>query len=133
MSALIDVVFPVFAIIAVGFLAGHWRVLGADSAAALNRFVYFFALPPVLFVFPARQPIADVLNGPFIAAFVGGAAGTLALALLANRFWLKHDAATFGVHSLSVMFPNTSYMGVPLVLTAFGCNNKRDARQRYCA
>ncbi len=120
MNTLIGVVFPVFAIVAVGYLAGRFRVLGPDSAAALNRFVYYFALPPVLFVFPARQPIADVLNWPFIAAFLGGALATLALAAIANRIWLRHDAATFALHGLTVVYPNTSYMGVPLFLTAFG-------------
>ena len=34
--------------------------------------------------------------------------------------WFRHDAATFAVHSLNAIFPNTSYMGVPLFLTAFG-------------
>lgn len=120
MSALIDVVFPVFAIVAAGYLAGLFKVLGPESAAALNRFVYYFALPPVLFVFPARQPAAEVLNWPFIAAFLGGALATAALALLANRLWLRHGTGVFALHGLSAVFPNTSYMGVPLFLTAFG-------------
>jgi malonate transporter and related proteins len=120
MNTLINVVFPVFAIVALGYLAGHWRVLGADSAAALNRFVYYFALPPVLFVFPARQPIAEVLNWPFIGAFLCGGALTLALAAVANRLWFRHGAALFSLHGLAVIYPNTSYMGVPLFLTAYG-------------
>lgn len=127
MGALIDVVFPVFAIVGLGYVAGQFGVLGADSAAALNRFVYYFALPPVLFVYPARQPIGDVLNGPFIAAFLGGALATIALAAVANRLWLKHDLATFAVHGLNVGFPNTSYMGVPLFLTAFGTDGAMPA------
>ncbi len=127
MGALIDVVFPVFAIVGLGFLAGRFGVLGEDSAAALNRFVYYFALPPVLFVYPARQSIGDVLNGPFIAAFLGGALATIVLAAVANRLWLKHDMAAFAVHGLNVGFPNTSYMGVPLFLTAFGTDGAMPA------
>ncbi|MCB9930791.1 MAG: AEC family transporter [Alphaproteobacteria bacterium] len=120
MTVLINVVFPVFAIIAAGYLAGRFRVLGPESAVALNRFVYYFALPPVLFAFPARQPIADVLNGPFIAAFLAGAALTLALAFAANRLWLRHRPDMFALYSLNAIYPNTSYMGIPLFLTAFG-------------
>lgn len=120
MDALVNVVVPVFAIIAAGYLAGRTGVLGDDSAAALNRFVYYFALPPVLFVFPARQPIGEVLNGPFIAAFLSGAAATLALALLVNRLWYRHPPPVFAMQGLNAIYPNTSYMGVPLFLTAFG-------------
>lgn len=120
MTVLINVVFPVFAIVAAGYLAGRFRVLGPESAVALNRFVYYFALPPVLFVFPARQPIADVLNGPFIAAFLAGAALTLALAFAVNRLWLHHGPDLFALHGLNAIYPNTSYMGIPLFLTAFG-------------
>ena len=64
---------------------GFLTVLVPESARALNQFVYYFALPPVLFVFPARQPIAEVLNGPFIGAFLAGAALTLGLAFAVNR------------------------------------------------
>lgn len=120
MDALANVVVPVFAIIAAGYLAGRTGILGEDSAAALNRFVYYFALPPVLFVFPARQPIGEVLNGPFIAAFLAGAAATLVLAFLVNRLWHRHSAPVFAMQGLNAIYPNTSYMGVPLFLTAFG-------------
>lgn len=120
MDALVNVVVPVFAIIASGYLAGRTGILGEESAVALNRFVYYFALPPVLFVFPARQPIGEVLNGPFIAAFLAGAAATLALAFLVNRLWHRHPTHVFAMQALNAIYPNTSYMGVPLFLTAFG-------------
>lgn len=120
MDALINVVVPVFAIIAAGYFAGRTGVLGEESATALNRFVFYFALPPVLFVFPARHPIGEVLNGPFIAAFLAGAAATLALAFLVNRLWHRHPPHVFAMQGLNAVYPNTSYMGVPLFLTAFG-------------
>ena len=56
MEALVNVIIPVFGVIASGYLAGRRGILGPESAAALNRFVYYFALPPLLFVFTARAP-----------------------------------------------------------------------------
>lgn len=120
MGPLIDVVVPVFAIVGLGYVAGVFGVLGADSAAALNRFVYYFALPPVLFIFPARQPIDQVMHWPFIAAFLATVAATLALVLAVNFLWLKHKGGPLALHALAAIFPNTSYMGVPIFLTAFG-------------
>ena len=120
MDALVNVAIPVFGIVLTGYLAGRWGVLGPESAQALNRFVYYFALPPVLFVFTARAPIASVLYWPFIAAFVGGSVITLLLALLAGRLWFRHERERLSLHVLTAVFSNTAYMGIPLFLTAFG-------------
>ena len=82
MNALINVVLPVFGIIVTGYLAGRFEALGPDSAAALNRFVFYFALPTVLFVITARR----IFNWPFI----GGALLTLLIAVIVGRFWFQH-------------------------------------------
>jgi len=38
-------------------MAGHFRVLGGTAAAAINRLVFYFSLPAVLFTFAARAPL----------------------------------------------------------------------------
>ena len=112
MDALVNVAIPVFGIVLTGYLAGRWGVLGPESAQALNRFVYYFALPPVLFVFTARAPIASVLYWPFIAAFVGGSVITLLLALLAGRLWFRHERERLSLHVLTAVFSNTDRKSV---------------------
>ena len=120
MDAIVNVVVPVFGIVLTGYLAGRLDVLGPESAAALNRFVYYFALPPVLFVFTARAPIDKVLNWPFIGAFLLGSALTLAIALIVGRVWFRLTFDQLVIHGLAAVFANTAYMGIPLFLTAFG-------------
>jgi malonate transporter and related proteins len=48
MDALINIVLPVFGIILTGYLAGRFEALRPESAAARNRFVFYFALPCAL-------------------------------------------------------------------------------------
>ena len=120
MDALINVVIPVFGIVLAGYLAGRFSVLGSESAVALNRFVYFFALPALLFAFTARAPLAKVLNWPFIAAFIGAGLLTLCIALIVGRIWFRHDFSTLSMHGLTSVYGNVTYMGVPLLLTAYG-------------
>ena len=69
MSAVINVAVPVFAIMLAGYLAGRFRILGESSSEALNAFVYWFALPPVLFLSMASVPIGEIFNWPFIWTF----------------------------------------------------------------
>ena len=120
MDALINVVIPVFGIVLAGYLAGRFSVLGSESAVALNRFVYFFALPALLFAFTARAPLAKVLNWSFIAAFIGAGMLTLCIALLVRRLWFRQDFSTLSMHGLTSVYGNVTYMGVPLLLTAYG-------------
>ena len=120
MNALINVVIPVFGIILTGYLAGRFDVLGPESAAALNRFVYYFAIPSALFIFAARAPIDRIFNWPFIGAFVTGSVLTLLIALIVGRIWFRHDTATLSVAGVTAVFGQVIGIGLPLLLTAYG-------------
>lgn len=119
-AAVLDVVLPVFGIILAGFLCGRFGLLGQASSEALNRFVYFVALPALFFVAMARVPVTDVLNLPFLAAFGGGVLIVSALSLPVSRVAFGNGLGPSGLHALSATFANTGYMGIPLLLTAFG-------------
>lgn len=120
MQAVVDVVLPVFGLILVGYLAGRFRLLGQESSEALNKFVYFFALPALLFVGMARVPAHDVLNLPFLAAFMGGIVIVFVLAVVVGRFAFPGTGGAVTLGGLSAIFANVGYMGIPLFLTAFG-------------
>jgi len=120
MDTLINVVIPVFGLILTGYLAGRFEVLGPESAAALTRFVYYFAFPAALFAFSARAPIDKMFNWPFIWAYVCGSLSTLLVALIIGRFWFRHDMATLSVVGFTAVFGNVIGMGLPLLLTAYG-------------
>lgn len=120
MEVLINVTFPVFAIILIGYLSGHRGILGAESGVALNKFVFYFALPAALFLFTARAPISDILNVNFLAAFTLGIALTLLIALITGRLFFDHTRSTLTLHGFAASFSNTTFLGLPLFLTAFG-------------
>lgn len=120
MDAVVNVVLPIFGVIAAGFVAGRSRLLGVDSSQALNGFAYYFALPALLFLGMARAPIRDVVNLPFIGAVVGGELVCFALVALVGRLAFPARPAERTVAVLAAIFANTGYMGIPLFLTAFG-------------
>lgn len=120
MIAILNVVLPVFGIVLAGYLCGRFRVLGEASSEALNRFVYFLALPALFFISMVRVPVADVFNGRFLAAYVGGVAVTALAAVGVGRLLFPNRLAASGIQGLAAIFANTGYMGIPLVVTAFG-------------
>jgi predicted permease len=120
MVAILNVVLPVFGIVLAGYLCGRFGLLGAASSEALNRFVYFLALPALFFVSMARVPVADILNLPFLVAYIGGLAATALIAVGVGRLLFPNRLAATGLQGLTAIFANTGYMGIPLLVTAFG-------------
>ncbi|RJF83411.1 AEC family transporter [Azospirillum cavernae] len=120
MSVVLNVALPVFAIILAGVLSGKAKLLGPASSEALNKFVYWMALPPVLFLGTARRSLSEIFNGPFIGAFLGAMLAVYALGALIG--WLVHRERTqiLCMQGLTASFSNTGYMGIPLFLAAFG-------------
>ena len=89
---------------------------------ALNRFVLFFALPPVMFVFTARADIGDILNGPFIFAILLGALATGIVALVVAKFVFRRDLAQTTFHGFLSIYTNSGYIGITLFVAAFGAD-----------
>jgi predicted permease len=119
-APIFNVALPVFGLILAGYLAGRLGWLGSESSDALNRFVYWMALPALLFVAMAKVPVADVLNWPFLAAFAGGMTLSFAAAFAVNLAAFPARLAEQTLRSLAGVFANVGYMGVPLYLAAFG-------------
>ncbi len=120
MSAIINIVLPIFAIMLAGYLSGRFRLLGEASSEALNRFVYYGALPALFFVSLARISAGDALPWPFVAAFGGSILLTFALSIAVAVFAFRNRLGALGMHGLSAIFSNTGYMGIPLLVIAFG-------------
>ncbi|HEY5700602.1 MAG TPA: AEC family transporter [Gammaproteobacteria bacterium] len=120
MNALLNVTLPVFGIILCGYLAAKLKILGPQSSEALNAFVYYFALPAILFVFVARAPIERIFYWPFLAAWGGGLAITFGIMALVSRFYYRDRIAVLTLRSMTSVFANTGYMGIPLVMAAYG-------------
>lgn len=122
MQVVLDVALPVFAIVAAGYAGGR-SVLGQTASTALSAFVYWFALPAVLFLSMARQPLGQIFNGPFIGAFLGSMLMVYFGGALLGRV-VRRDS--WGVHSLqglNAAFSNTGYMGIPLFVAAYGADH----------
>lgn len=120
MSTIINVVLPVFALILTGYIAGYCSLLGKASGEALNGFVYYFALPVLLFLAMAKIDASTVFNGPYIAAYLGGQVATLLIGYGIAKRLFRVSLAEAATHSTAGIYGNVGYMGIPLVLTAYG-------------
>jgi len=113
--------FPVFALVACGVLAGRFRLINAGSSEALNRFVYAFALPAMLFVAIYRGSLEELMaSGAFVVAVILAALGTAAAGFALSHFLWRGQPAESIMRGLNASFANTGYLGIPLVTVAYG-------------
>ncbi|KQW35169.1 AEC family transporter [Rhizobacter sp. Root404] len=118
MQAILTVTIPFFALVLLGFVAAQRRLLPEAAIPGLNAYVLYFALPCMLFRFGASMPFARLIDPALIAVYALCALGIVGLtvALTLRRVGLKNGA--FG--ALVAAFPNSGFMGVPLLVALFG-------------
>lgn len=120
MSAILDIILPVFAIILTGYLCGRFALLGSASSEALNKFVYWVALPVLLFRAMATVDLEVLFNWGFLGAYIGGQALVMALAMAVGHWLFRNSFAEASMAGMNAIYGNTGYMGIPLALAAFG-------------
>ncbi|MFD2264866.1 AEC family transporter [Lacibacterium aquatile] len=120
MQAVFNVALPVFGLILAGFFAARLKLLGGNSTQALNQFVYWFALPSLLFLVMFRAPLERVVDPAFLVPFCLPLGVILLLVWIWGRLAWGLRLADLSVQSLSAIYANVGYMGIPLVLMAFG-------------
>lgn len=119
MQAVLLVTFPFFALVLAGFWAAWRGILPLAAISGLNAYVLFFALPCLLFRFGASTPIATLLDPVTLSVYL-----TCALLIVGFTIAMTLDARTgwtdASLGALVAAFPNTGFMGVPLLVALYG-------------
>ncbi|MGL5113687.1 MAG: AEC family transporter [Beijerinckiaceae bacterium] len=116
----LGIVFPIFAIIAFGYLAAWIGLLGEKTADGLSDFVFVIAIPILLFRTLAAAPLPEAQPWFYWLAFFSSLAVVWAATTLigARVFGLKgREGAIAG---FSAAQANTVFIGIPLVLRVHG-------------
>ena len=124
MQAILSVTLPFFALVLCGYWAARRGVLPEAAVPGLNTYVLFFALPCMLFRFGASMPFAQLIDPVLIGLYATCALLMVALTVLLTWRVRSHNSgvslkdAAFG--ALVAAFPNTGFMGVPLLVALLG-------------
>lgn len=115
---MINILAPIFGLIALAYASRKVNVLGPSAYVELNRYVASLALPALIFDNVAHVTPSSLNRPGFVASFIVGA-----LLVFAVPLFLARDGRAFGdraLDGLSGCYPNTGYIGFPLAFLAYG-------------
>lgn len=120
MFTVLNVVAPVFAIVAVGYLAVRFRLYPAEGVKGLIAFVNNFATPCLLFRAMLNVDFAETFSLRLIGPYYFSAIVVFVIGILIARTSFRRSPGEAVSSGFSAMFTNTVLLGIPILQRAYG-------------
>lgn len=122
MTALIDVILPVFLVIAFGY-AAVWRGYFSDSGVdGLMKFTQNFAIPCLLFRAISTLDLGQNFDLSLLASFYAGALTGFAAGYFGARHLFGRDVEDSIAIGFCCLFSNSLLLGLPITERAYGAD-----------
>ena len=120
MSAILNIIAPVFALILVGYGVARTPKWTPDATRYFNNFVFYVALPTLLFGKLASGEAFDGVEPLIVAAYFGGALISMGLLIVFARLAFDLTGEERALLGMGAGFSNTVLLGLPLIVLTFG-------------
>jgi len=121
MNNIIFLVLPFFALVVAGYVAARVHILDAPGVVGINRFVYFFALPALLFNKMAESNFTRMIGeSTFVLAHLVAGLVVLVLGWIAAKALFKASGPNSAVMALGGCYGNIGFLGIPLLVSVLG-------------
>ena len=120
MSALLDVIIPVFLIIGFGYCTVWARLFSIDTIDGLMKFSQNFAIPVLLFNAIAKVDLVNIFDfNLFFSFYIGATAGFL-IGFLGSHYLFNRPLEDSVAIGFCCLFSNTVMLGLPITERAYG-------------
>ena len=120
MSALLDVIIPVFLIIGFGYCTVWAKLFSVDTIDGLMRFTQNFAIPVLLFNAIAKVDLVNVFELNLFFSFYFGATIGFLLGFFGSYYLFRRPLEDSVVIGFCCLFSNTVMLGLPITERAYG-------------
>lgn len=110
---------PIFAVVAVGFAAARQRLVSPAVVDAIGLFSFNVALPALLLLLMAAQPLADSFEPAFFRGYLGACLLVFAAVMLV-ALWQRHGRPRAAAFGAAAAMGNVGYLAPPLLLPMLG-------------
>ncbi len=120
MSAILNSVVPLFAVIFLGYFAGKARFVEEPGIRGLVSFIFYFAIPALLFRLMARTDIGAVAEWGFILAYFVTEVLMFVSGALIGGLVFRMRFADMTIQGFGSAFSNGVMLTLPLLLWLYG-------------
>lgn len=120
MQALIDVILPVFLVVATGYGATWRGWITEPGVEGLMKFAQSFAIPMLLFLALWRLDLRQVFDWRMLLSFYGGAVSGFMAGFLGARFLFARDWEDSVAIGFVCLFSNSVLLGLAISERAYG-------------
>jgi hypothetical protein len=113
-------IFPLFGLILLGFIAARITGRPLDELGWLNTFIVYVALPALFFRMLSRTPIEQLASWDFIGANLAVTFSIFVLTFVLGLIATRGLVAESTIQGLSGAYGNIGYMGAALSILALG-------------
>ena len=110
---------PFFMLIGLGYGSGRTGFFTPEATAYLSRFVFYFALSAMLIRFSANLSIDELINWPFMGAYLFGSMVVWGLVMVVALI-RKASIAEAATESHVSITGNTGFLGIPMLSMLLG-------------
>lgn len=111
---------PFFGLIFLGALAERTFRIGENGLIWLNVFVFYFAVPPLVFKSITEAPVESLFNWGFIAATTISSYLVFVAVFAVSLMFFKSRMTSAAIQASAASYGNLVYLGIPLAIATFG-------------
>lgn len=115
-----NLILPVFAIILTGWVLGAVGYVPRSLSGPLVQFAYTIAMPALVFLTVAQEPLGKLINVRFILAFGGGSTVMFVAVFLGARLGMQKAIGSSAVIAAAASMTNTGFVALPILEALYG-------------
>lgn len=119
-TQVLSITVPVFALIALGYVAIKTKLIASSASQVLSQFVVNFALPALLFRAISSKPVAEAFNAIYLIGYASGSLLTFAVLFFYCKKMSRKSTSHSALFAMGGSFSNNLMIGYPVVLQVFG-------------
>lgn len=118
--AILELTLPIFAVVALGYLAARIGMIKSEVSASINIFVFYFAMPALVIGTLARQDFADILDWRFLGGWALAALTLFALGMVVAKQAFRANRAEMALFGQGASIANVGFLAISIAGAQFG-------------
>lgn len=118
-NTIIQAISPIFLVILIGWIAGKRKIIEFGHKKSLINFVTVISLPLLLLDTTLKTPIENFTDIRVLSAITLGLSIVYYASYFMFKLFFKADLKKLAIASITSSFPNSTFMGIPVLLKLY--------------